>query len=92
MKERTDSKVKAHVSRARATRYWDHWLTDGREPHVFACDMRTGHSEDLLAGLKLALPPWDPSAEDYDISPDGRQLRRHGGLGAEPDSCTSATS
>ena len=85
LKERHDSKVKAHVTERSATRYWDHWLTDGREPHVFACDARTGHSEDLLAGLNLALPPWDPSAEGYDIAPDGRQLAITADLGEEPE-------
>ena len=25
-------------------RYWDHWLTDGREPHVFAADVATGRA------------------------------------------------
>jgi len=85
LKERKDSKVKAHVTERSATRYWDHWLTDGREPHVFACDARTGHSEDLLVGLGLALPPWEPSADDYDIAPDGRQLAITADLADEPD-------
>jgi len=85
LKARHDDKVKAHVTERAATRYWDHWVTDGREPHVFACDVRTGHSEDLLAGLKIALPPWEPSAEDFDISPDGRQLALTADLAPEPD-------
>ena len=84
-KERKESKVKAHVTERAATRYWDHWVTDGREPHVFACDVRTGRSVDLLAGLKIALVPWEPSAEDYDISPDGRQLAITADLAPEPD-------
>ena len=85
LKERKDSKVKAHVTERAATRYWDHWVTDGREPHVFACDMRTGHCEDLLAGLDVALPPWEPSPEDFDIAPDGRQIAITADLAAEPD-------
>jgi dipeptidyl aminopeptidase/acylaminoacyl peptidase len=85
LKERRDSKVKAHVTERAATRFWDHWVTDGREPHVFACDVRTGHSEDLLAGLNLALTPWEPSADDFDISPDGRQLAITADLAPEPD-------
>ena len=88
LKERRDSKVKAHVTERAATRYWDHWITDGREPHVLACDVRTGHSEDLLAGLKLALPPWEPSAEDFDIAPDGAQLALTADLGEEPEFMT----
>ena len=31
-KERKEAKVKAHLSERREFRFWDHWLTDGREP------------------------------------------------------------
>ena len=74
VKERKDAKVKAHLTERGEYRFWDHWLTDGREPHVFACDIASGRCEDLLAGTGLALQPWDPAAELYDISPDGREL------------------
>ena len=33
------SKIKAHVTERAEPRYWDHWLADGREPHVFAADV-----------------------------------------------------
>jgi dipeptidyl aminopeptidase/acylaminoacyl peptidase len=84
LKERKEAKVKAHVTEREATRYWDHWLTDGREPHVFACDPRSGRCRDLLAGLGLALPPWDPGTGDYDIAPDGRQIAVTADLAPEP--------
>ena len=74
MKEKKDAQVKAHLTERGEYRFWDHWLTDGREPHVFACDLRTGRCEDLMAGTSLALTPWDPTAELYDIAPDGREL------------------
>jgi len=74
MKERKESKVKAHVTERSEFRFWDRWLTDGREPHIFAVDIGSGRSRDLLAGTGLALQPWDPSASHYDISPDGREL------------------
>jgi dipeptidyl aminopeptidase/acylaminoacyl peptidase len=74
MKERKDAKVKAHLTERGEYRFWDHWLTDGREPHVFACDVATGRCEDLLAGTGLRLQPWDPTSELYDIAPDGREL------------------
>ena len=74
MREKKDAKVRAHLTERGEYRYWDHWLTDGREPHVFACDVATGRTTDLLAGTGLALQPWDPTAEFYDISPDGREL------------------
>jgi dipeptidyl aminopeptidase/acylaminoacyl peptidase len=83
-KERKEDKVKAHLSERREYRFWDHWLTDGREPHVFAADVGSGRLRDLLSGTRLALQPWDPSAELYDISPDGRELALTVDLHAEP--------
>jgi dipeptidyl aminopeptidase/acylaminoacyl peptidase len=72
--ERKDAKVKAHVTERAEFRFWDHWLTDGREPHVFACDVATGRCRDLLADTGVALQPWEPSPDHYDVSPDGREL------------------
>jgi dipeptidyl aminopeptidase/acylaminoacyl peptidase len=83
-KERKDAKVKAHITERHEFRFWDHWLTDGREPHIFVCDVATGRCHDALAGTGLALPPWDPSAEHFDIAPDGRQLALTADLAAEP--------
>ena len=83
-KERKEAKVKAHVSERSEYRFWDHWLTDGREPHVLAADVGTGRTRDLLAGTGLALQPWEPSSELYDISPDGRELALTADLAPEP--------
>ena len=83
-KERKDAKVKAHVTERAEFRFWDHWLTDGREPHVYVCDVATGRCRDALAGTGLALPPWEPRAEDFDIAPDGRELALAVDLGPEP--------
>ena len=74
MQQRKDDKVKAHVTERAEFRFWDHWLTDGREPHVFVCDIATGRSRDAFAGTGLKLPPWEPSADDFDIAPNGREL------------------
>ena len=89
-KERKESKVKAHLTERAEYRFWDHWLTDGREPHVFAADVSTGHARDLLAGTGLALQPWDPTAEHYDISADGRELAVTVDLAPEPRMMNSA--
>ncbi|MEO6748986.1 MAG: S9 family peptidase, partial [Casimicrobiaceae bacterium] len=82
--ERKNDKVKAHVTERGEYRYWDHWLTEGREPHVFACDVASGRGRDLLAGTGLALPPWEPSAEDFDIAPDGGEIAVSVDTAAEP--------
>ena len=83
-KERKKAKVKAHVTERAEYRYWDHWLTDGREPHVFSCDVATGRCRDLLADVGLALPPWEPTAADFDLAPDGREIALTVDLAAEP--------
>ncbi|MEO8536687.1 MAG: S9 family peptidase, partial [Betaproteobacteria bacterium] len=74
VKARKDAKVKAHLTERGEYRFWDHWLTDGREPHVFACDVASGRCEDLLRDTGLALQPWDPTTELFDIAPDGDEL------------------
>jgi dipeptidyl aminopeptidase/acylaminoacyl peptidase len=84
LKEHKAAKVKAHLSERSEYRFWDHWLTDGREPHLFAADVRTGRARDLLAGTGLALQPWEPSALLYDISPDGREVALTADLALEP--------
>jgi len=83
-KERKEAKVKAQVTERAECRFWDRWLADGREPHVFACDIATGRCRDLLAGTGLALPPWEPSADDFDVAPDGREIALTVDLAAEP--------
>ena len=83
-KQRKEAKVKAHLSECSEYRFWDHWLTDGRVPHVLAADVGTGRTRDLLAGTGLALQPWEPSATLYDISPDGRELALTVDLAPEP--------
>ncbi len=84
LKARKDDKVKAHVTERGEYRFWDHWLTDGREPHVFVVDVATGRCRDALAGTGLALPPWDPSADDFDVAPDGREIAITADLAPEP--------
>src|SRR4029077_11356603 len=37
-------------------------------------DVAGGNHRNLLAGTKLTLPPYEPSANYYDVSPDGKEL------------------
>jgi dipeptidyl aminopeptidase/acylaminoacyl peptidase len=75
-----EGKVKAIVTEDAVYRYWDHWIADGKRPTVFAIDVESGRHTNLLAGLKnlagapLTLPPYEPSAHDYDVAPDGKEL------------------
>ncbi|MEP6657210.1 MAG: S9 family peptidase [Betaproteobacteria bacterium] len=83
-KQGKESKVRAHVTERAEMRYWDHWLADGRVPHVFVCEPGSGRCRDLLAGTGLALTPWEPGGDDFDIAPDGRELALTVDLAAEP--------
>jgi len=73
-KERQDAKVKAYIIDTTSFRYWDHWLADGRVPHLFVMDIETGEHRDLFAGTRLSLVRQQPSADSYDISPDGNEV------------------
>lgn len=75
-KEKTlkDTKAKAVVIDDAQFRYWDHWISDGKRPYVFAVDVASGKHRNLLAKVGKHLPPYEPSAGDYDVSPDGKEL------------------
>jgi len=89
-KERKESKVKAYLTERKEYRFWDHWIADGREPHVHAVDVVTERVHDLLAGTGLALQPWEPSADHYDVSPDGKELALTVDLAPQPQMMNSA--
>ena len=72
--ELKDAKSKAAVITDGVFRYWDKWLTDGKRPVVFDFDVETGKHRNLLANTSRHLPPFEPSAADYDVSPDGKEL------------------
>jgi len=69
-----EDKVKAHVVEHSQYRFWDHWLSDGRVPHVFTVDLETGRMRDLFAGTPYELVRSDTCAHYYDIAPDGREI------------------
>lgn len=73
-KEWKESKSKAYIIDDATYRYWDKWIADGKRPLVFAVDVATGKHRNLLQGTGLTLPPYEPSANDYDVSPDGKEL------------------
>jgi dipeptidyl aminopeptidase/acylaminoacyl peptidase len=74
LKEKKDDKVKAHVVDHTVFRYWDHWLSDGRVPHVHVVDVASGKCRNVFAGSKYELPVFDTSAADFHVSPDGKQV------------------
>jgi dipeptidyl aminopeptidase/acylaminoacyl peptidase len=84
LKEQQDAKVKAYIIDTTSFRYWDHWLADGRVPHLFVVDVETGKHRDVFAGTGLSLVRQDPSADSYDISPDGNEIAFTTDLGKDP--------
>lgn len=78
LKERREAKVQAFAIESTSFRYWDHWLADGRVPHLFAVEVGSGQYRDLLAGTGLSLVrnanEADLSASLYDIAPDGDEV------------------
>jgi dipeptidyl aminopeptidase/acylaminoacyl peptidase len=72
MKERKEDKVKAHVVEQYTYRFWDHWLADGRVPHLFVADVSSGACRDLFEGTPYELVRADPDQHVFDVSPDGR--------------------
>lgn len=83
-RERAAAKSKAVVTEQTMYRYWDHWISDGREPHVFVVNVESGKTQDLLAGTGLHLSLTDASADDYDFSPDGSELAVVADLAKDP--------
>jgi len=71
-----ESKSKAVVIDDTQFRIWDKWIADGKRPMIFAVDVESGRHRNLLAKCKRFLPPSEPppSANDYDVSPDGKEL------------------
>ena len=71
-----EAKSKAVVIDDTEYRVWDKWISDGKRPLIFAIDVASGRHRNLLAKSKRFLPPSEPppSAGDYDVSPDGKEL------------------
>ena len=74
LKEHKEDPVKAHVVEHQAFRFWDHWLSDGRVPHLFVVDVASGNLRDLFAGSDWELPRADTASHHYDIAPDGAAI------------------
>ena len=83
-KAERDDKVKAYVIEENHYRYWDHWLLRGRRAHIHVVTLSPSTLDvgapaeadvrDLFAGTAFHLPPQDPDASFFDISPDGTEI------------------
>ncbi|MBC7995865.1 MAG: S9 family peptidase [Rhizobacter sp.] len=73
-KEFKDRKESAYVTSETQYRYWDHNLPMGRVPHLHVLDVATGRIRDLFEGTAYELSRYEPSADAFDISPDGKHI------------------
>ena len=84
MKAERADKVKAFVIETNHYRYWDHWMPRGRLPHIHVATLPLAALEagvaadasvrDLFEGTSFHLPPQEPDAALFDISPDGHEI------------------
>jgi len=55
-------------------RYWDHFVPEGRVPHLHRMNLHSGKVVDLFEGTAYSLDWCDPDAHSFDISPDGKRI------------------
>ncbi len=75
IEEQKEDKVSAHVWNRMPYSFWDHWLDEERERHVYRVDVDTGEVEALTLGTGLELPrgSWGGNGE-YDVAPNGEMI------------------
>ena len=69
-----DRKVSGYATSQSTYRFWDHFIPEGRVPHLHLLDVDSGKVRDLFEGSGFALPLADPDAQCFDVSPDGKRL------------------
>ena len=74
LKETKARKDSAFATEDAVYRHWDHNLPEGRVPHLCLLNLANGRVVDLLEGTDYELPRRDPSANEFDISADGKQI------------------
>ena len=81
-KEFSERKETGYATSESQYRHWDHNLPMGRVAHLHLMELaetasaksRPGKVRDLFEGTPFELGRSEPSAEDFDISPDGKRI------------------
>jgi dipeptidyl aminopeptidase/acylaminoacyl peptidase len=73
LEARAQNPVKARIYTSLLYRRWDHW-DEGRRTHLFVVPVEGGTPRDLTPGDRDAPPFSLASADNYAISPDGKEL------------------
>jgi dipeptidyl aminopeptidase/acylaminoacyl peptidase len=71
IKAEKDSKLSAKVWNEMPYSFWDHWLDEERQNHLFRIPAVGGEVEALTLGTGLQLRRRNVDTGDYDVSPDG---------------------
>jgi len=74
LKAEAESKVSAQVWTEMPYGYFDTWLDEDRENHLFRIPADGGEVQALTQPAGLVLSPSDAGTGDYDVSPDGERL------------------
>jgi dipeptidyl aminopeptidase/acylaminoacyl peptidase len=74
IKAEKDSKLSAKVWNEMPYAYWDHWLDEERQNHLYRIPAAGGEVEALTLGTGLQLPRTSAGTGEYDVSPDGKLL------------------
>ena len=69
-----DSKLSAKVWNEMPYAYWDRWLDEERQNHLYRIPAGGGEVEPLTLGTDLQLPRTSAGTDEYDVSPDGKLL------------------
>ncbi len=70
VKSEKDDKVSAHQWNALPYSYWDHWIEEDRQAHVFRIPAAGGDVEAITQTMGRELPRSTQSLGSYDIHPD----------------------
>ena len=69
-----ESKLSAKVWNEMPYSYWDSWVTEDKQNHLYRVRDAGGDVEALTLPIGIQLSRADVDASDYDVSPDGKLL------------------
>lgn len=70
LKERSDSHISAHTWNALPYSYWDHWIDEQRQAHLFRIPAGGGDTKNITSPTGWELPRSSQGTGSYDVAPD----------------------
>jgi dipeptidyl aminopeptidase/acylaminoacyl peptidase len=71
VKKNKDSKMSARTWNALPNSYWDHWIDEERQAHLFRIHEKGGEVEAITQPTGWELPRQSQGSGNYDVAPDG---------------------